>query len=101
MVAAVSVEFCLVFWAADAFDEWHDAGDAAAPALAATFLVGMAASRLFAARLTGGHHPSRVVLLACGVAAGRFRSASGRRRSRGRPRSGCSSPAQGSHFSIP
>ena len=68
VVAAVSVEFCLVFWAADAFDEWHGAGDAAAPALAATFLVGMAVVRLFAAPLTRDRHPSRVVLVACAVA---------------------------------
>jgi hypothetical protein len=49
VVAAVSVEFCLVFWAADAFDEWYGAGDAAAPALAALFLAGMALVRIFAA----------------------------------------------------
>lgn len=68
VVAAVSVEFCLVFWAADAFDEWYGAGDAAAPALAALFLAGMALVRIFAARLTGGRHPAHIVLVACGVA---------------------------------
>ena len=43
LVLAVSVEFCLVFWAADAFTEWHGVGPAAAPVLAAMFLLGMAA----------------------------------------------------------
>jgi hypothetical protein len=31
VLLAVSVEFCLVFWAADAFRDWHGAGPAAAP----------------------------------------------------------------------
>ena len=68
LVLAVSVEFCLVFWAADAFEDWHDAGSATAPALAALFLAGMAVVRFGAARLTGGRHPSSVVLGACAVA---------------------------------
>jgi len=66
---AVSVEFCLVFWAAAAFDDWHDAGPGAAAALAGTFLLGMAVARAFAARLTSGRHPSSVVLGGCLVAA--------------------------------
>ncbi len=65
---AVSVEFCLVFWAADAFREWHHAGDATAPALAAAFLVGMALGRTWAARAIGGRHPLSVVLAACATA---------------------------------
>lgn len=66
---AVSVEFCLVFWAATAFDDWHDADPGAAAALAGTFLLGMAAARAFAAQLTGGRHPTVVVLGGCTVAA--------------------------------
>ena len=66
---AVSVEFCLVFWAAAAFDDWHDASPGAAAALAGTFLLGMAVARAFAARITGGRHPSLVVLGGCTVAA--------------------------------
>jgi MFS family permease len=59
---AVSVEFCLVFWAASAFHDWHGAGRGAAAALAGTFLLGMAVARVFAARLSGGRHPTTVVL---------------------------------------
>jgi fucose permease len=62
------VEFCLVFWAADAFTEWHGAGPAAAPVLAATFLLGMALVRAASSKLTKGRHPQVVMLAACGVA---------------------------------
>jgi fucose permease len=68
LLLAVSVEFCLVFWAADAFTEWHGAGPAAAPVLAAMFLLGMAVVRAASARLTAGRHPLVVILAACGVA---------------------------------
>ncbi len=68
VLLAVSVEFCLVFWAADALRDWHDAGPAAAPALAAAFLVGMALGRTFASRLMAGRHPLAVVVGASGVA---------------------------------
>jgi MFS family permease len=62
VLLAVSVEFCLVFWAAEAFADWHGASDAAAPALAALFLVGMAAVRAASSRLTAGRHPLAVVV---------------------------------------
>ena len=68
LLLAVSVEFCLVFWAADAFTEWHGAGPAAAPVLAAMFLLGMALVRAMSSRLTAGRHPQVVILAACGVA---------------------------------
>jgi MFS family permease len=68
VLLAVSVEFCLVFWAANAFSEWHAAGPAAAPALAAMFLLGMALVRAASSRLTAGRHPLVVILAACGVA---------------------------------
>ena len=66
---AVSVEFCLVFWAAAAFDDWHDVPPGAATALAGCFLLGMAVARIFASRLTAGRHPTSVVLRGCLVAA--------------------------------
>ena len=68
LLLAVSVEFCLVFWAADAFTEWHGACRAAAPVLAAMFLLGMAVVRAASAKLTAGRHPLVVILAACGVA---------------------------------
>lgn len=72
VLLAVSVEFCLVFWAADAFTEWHGAGPATAPILAALFLVGMALARTAATPLTTGRHPLRVILAACGTAGAGF-----------------------------
>lgn len=72
VVLAVSVEFCLVFWAADAMAEWHGAGASTAPALAALFLVGMALTRAVAGRLTRGRHPLLVVPVACAVAVAGF-----------------------------
>ena len=71
LLLAVSVEFCLVYWAADAFREWHGCTDAAATSLAAAFLAGMALTRCASARLTTGH-PSTVVLRACATAAAGF-----------------------------
>ncbi|SCF13268.1 Cyanate permease [Micromonospora haikouensis] len=68
LLLAVSVEFCLVFWSADAFSEWHRVGAAVAPALAALFLLGMAMTRTAAARVTAGRHPLGIVVVACGVA---------------------------------
>ena len=65
LLLAVSVEFCLVFWAADAFTEWHGAGPAAAPVLAAMFLLGMAVVRAASAKThrgaaSAGRHPGRL-----------------------------------------
>ena len=68
VLLSVSVEFCLVFWAADALRDWHDAGPAAAPALATAFLVGMAVGRTFAARVMAGRHPLSIVVGACTTA---------------------------------
>lgn len=68
LLLAISVEFCLVFWAADAFTEWHDASPAAAPVLAAMFLLGMALVRGASSKLTAGRHPLVVILAASGVA---------------------------------
>lgn len=73
VLLAVSVEFCLVFWASDALIEWHGAGSAVGPAVAALFLLGMAIARSAAAPLTVGRHPL-VVLVAASLttAAGFF-----------------------------
>ena len=68
LLLAISVEFCLVFWAATAFTEWHGAGPAAAPVLAAMFLLGMALVRSASTRLTAGRHPLVIILASCGVA---------------------------------
>ena len=65
--ASVSVEFCLVFWAAQALKEWHGASAATAAALGAAFLAGMAAVRAASSRLTTGRHPLQVVLVSCAV----------------------------------
>jgi MFS family permease len=52
LLVAVSVEFCMVFWAASAMGDWHHASTAQAPALASLFLVGMAAVRFLASPIT-------------------------------------------------
>jgi MFS family permease len=73
VVFAVSVEFCMVFWAASAVTEWHGASDGLAPAVAALFLVGMAAGRSFAVPITARLRDERVLMLLCtGVAAAGF-----------------------------
>lgn len=45
LLVAVSVEFCMIFWAASAFIAWYRASPSQAPALASLFLVGMAIVR--------------------------------------------------------
>lgn len=65
VVLAVSVEFCMVFWAASAVGDWHHASTGLAPAVAALFLVGMATGRSLAvpvSRRVRGHRP---LLLTC------------------------------------
>lgn len=52
VLIAVSVEFCMVFWAASAFRDWHGASDDVAAALAAMFLLGMAGARALSTPLT-------------------------------------------------
>jgi MFS family permease len=52
LVIAVSIEFCMIFWAASALAEWHGATLAEAPALASLFLVGMAICRGLATPIT-------------------------------------------------
>ena len=63
LLVAVSVEFCMVFWAASAMGEWHHATTAQAPALASLFLAGMATARFLASPITRLLTDSRVVIL--------------------------------------
>jgi fucose permease len=64
LLVAVSVEFCMVFWAASAMGEWHHATTAQAPALASLFLVGMATARFLASPITRLFPEARVLILA-------------------------------------
>src|SRR5260370_18273830 len=63
LLLAVSVEFCMVFWAASAFIAWDHATLSQGPALASLFLVGMATARAFSARIIGRvpHHRALVL----------------------------------------
>lgn len=70
VLLAVSVEFCMVFWAASAVGDWHHASAGLAPAVAALFLVGMATGRSLAVPVTRRLRGHRTLLLTCvGVAA--------------------------------
>lgn len=73
LLLAVSVEFCMVFWAASAFIAWDRASLSQAPALASLFLVGMAIARGMSATIIRRVPDQRVLMLACtGVAAAGF-----------------------------
>jgi MFS family permease len=69
LVLAVSVEFCMVFWAASAFIAWDRASPSQAPALASLFLVGMATARALSTRIIGRVPDQRALILACTAAA--------------------------------
>jgi MFS family permease len=70
---AVSVEFCMVFWAASAVTEWHHTSEGMAPAVASLFLVGMATGRSLAVPITRRLRHERVLMLVCtAVAASGF-----------------------------
>jgi fucose permease len=69
LLLAVSVEFCIVFWAASAFIAWDRASLSQAPALASLFLVGMATARALSARIIGRIPDQRALILACTAAA--------------------------------
>jgi MFS family permease len=66
---AVSVEFCMVFWAASAVTEWHHASDGLAPAVASLFLVGMATGRSLAVPVTRRLPHARPLMLVCAAVA--------------------------------
>lgn len=73
LLVAVSVEFCMVFWAASAMGDWHHATTGQAPALASLFLVGMAAGRFLASPITRLlPDPRALILTSVGVAAAGF-----------------------------
>ena len=73
LVVAVSVEFCMVFWAASALISWDRASLSQAPALASLFLVGMAIARGMSATIIRRVPDQRVLMLASiGVAAAGF-----------------------------
>ena len=73
VVFAVSVEFCMVFWAASAVTEWHHTSDGLAPAVASLFLVGMATGRSLAVPITVRLRDERLLMLVCtAVAAAGF-----------------------------
>jgi fucose permease len=73
VLLAVSVEFCMVFWAASAVTDWHHASDGVAPAVASLFLVGMAVARSLAVPVVRRLPNVRVLMLSCiGVAAAGF-----------------------------
>ncbi|MFN8520536.1 MAG: MFS transporter [Chloroflexota bacterium] len=69
ILISVSAEYCMVFWAASAFRDWHGASDDVAAALAAMFLLGMAAVRAVSSPLTRAIPDAwRLVTLGCVVA---------------------------------
>jgi predicted MFS family arabinose efflux permease len=73
LLLAVSVEFCLVFWAASAFIAWDHASASQGAALASLFLVGMAVARALSARIIRlVPDPRTLVLLCAAVAAAGF-----------------------------
>jgi MFS family permease len=73
LLIAVSLEFCMVFWAASAVADWHHASQGEAPAVASLFLLGMATSRFLAAPITRRLAAPRTLILACvAVAAAGF-----------------------------
>jgi len=69
LLLSVSVEFCMIFWAASAFIAWDQASPSQAPALASLFLVGMAVARVMSARIIGRLPDPRILVLVCAAVA--------------------------------
>jgi MFS family permease len=69
LLLAVSVEFCLVFWAASAFIAWDHASASQGAALASLFLVGMAVARALSARIIRLVPDPRTLVLICAAVA--------------------------------
>jgi MFS family permease len=65
LLVAVSVEFCMVFWAASAVIAWDHASPSQAPALASLFLVGMATARALSVHIIRRMPNQRALILAC------------------------------------
>lgn len=72
LLLSISVEFCMVFWVADALDAWHGAGAGLGAALTGLFVAGMAACRTGSQRLIGDRHPLRVTSASAAVALAGF-----------------------------
>jgi MFS family permease len=72
LLLSISVEFCMVFWVADALDAWHGASAGLGAALTGLFVAGMAAGRTGSQRLIGDRHPLRVTSASAAVALAGF-----------------------------
>jgi hypothetical protein len=72
LLLSISVEFCMVFWVADALNAWHGAGAGLGAASTALFVAGMAAGRPGSQRLIGDRHPLRVTSASAAVALAGF-----------------------------
>jgi MFS family permease len=72
LLLSISVEFCMVFWVADALSAWHGAGAGLGAASTGLFVAGMAASRTGSQRLIGDRHPLRVTSASAAVALAGF-----------------------------
>jgi MFS family permease len=72
LLLAISVEFCVVFWAPEALIAWHHAGAGMAAALAGLFVLGMAVVRAGSARVLAGRDPHRVTAVSALVAVAGF-----------------------------
>jgi len=69
---SISVEFCMVFWVADALDAWHGAGAGLGAVLTGLFVAGMAVGRTGSQWLIGDRHPLRVTSGSAAVALAGF-----------------------------
>lgn len=73
VLVAVSIEFCVVFWAASAVIAWDHASLSQAPALVSLFLLGMATARSLSVQIIRRIPNQRGLILACiGVATAGF-----------------------------
>jgi MFS family permease len=72
LLLSISVEFCMVFWVADALTAWHGASAGLAAALTGVFVAGMAVVRAGSQRLIGSRHPLRMTSPAVLVAGAGF-----------------------------
>jgi MFS family permease len=73
LLVAVSVEFCMVFWAASAVIAWDHASPGEAPALLSLFLLGMATARALSVQIIRRMPNQRALILACtGIATAGF-----------------------------
>jgi MFS family permease len=68
LLLAISAEFCMVFWTADALGSWHSAGAGQAAALTGVFIAGMAMVRAGSQRLMGDRPLSTITGGSAGVA---------------------------------